>query len=113
MRADSAHPGRYPVGSPVSRAAARSLLNARLSQAVLIDFVGVVDGLAVPWFSKWEQSDNGSLSRRSRIPAGMAFDEAQRAAGVAPVQSAGKSSVSRSPGRIGFTMSRSPRSSGE
>ena len=48
-----------------------------------------VEGLDAPWFSEWTENENGSFTRRSRIPAEMGFEDAERLAGLIPVASKG------------------------
>lgn len=88
--ANNLHPAHFPVGSPASRAAARALVEERRSHAVLVDLVITVKPHEAPWFSEWEENSNGTFTRRSRIPSGMSFPEAERAAGLIPVKPRGE-----------------------
>ena len=83
------HPGRFPVGSAASRAAARFLAEERLAQKRRADLVLVIHGLSVPEFGPWVQNEGGTFSRRCSIPASMTFEEAERAAGLTPVRTDG------------------------
>lgn len=85
LKLASFHPGQFPVGSPVSRAAARSLIEERRAHAKLVDLVISVDPSETPWFSEWHENDNDSFTRRSRVPRGMAFEDAEKAAGLSPL----------------------------
>lgn len=73
MKTISFHPGQFPVGSAISRAAARALIDERRAQSKRAETVLRVEGLSVPRFGEWEEMSNGVFSRRSSIPAGMTF----------------------------------------
>ncbi len=84
------HPGQFPVGSPSSRAAARSLMDERRSHARLADIVGLYESSSKPVFGPWKDNGDGSFTRLVRLPAGMTFEEAEIASGVAPVRTSGR-----------------------
>ena len=85
MKPANFHPGQFPVGSHMSRAAARSLIEERRARAKLVDLVLSVAPSETPWFSEWHENENGSFTRRSRVPRGMAFADAEKAAGLVPI----------------------------
>lgn len=76
------NPGQFPLGSPQSRAAARTLIESRRSELDLVEMYSSVEGLETPEFGKWESLRPGSMTRRCRIPVGMKFDQALASAGV-------------------------------
>ena len=83
------HPGQFPVGSAVSRAAARALIDERRSQSKRRELVIIKDGLAAPKFGDWNEGDDGMFTRSSSIPAGMIYEEAERVAGLPPTRTDG------------------------
>ena len=83
------HPGSFPVGSAISRAAARALIEDRRAQSKRVDTVICRDGQAAPSFGEWEENSDGCFSRYSSIPAGVTFAEAEAAAGLAPTRTDG------------------------
>jgi hypothetical protein len=77
-------PGKYPLGSPQSRAAARAMLTRRWERRERVDFVvrhiGAVPGFTKPQVSDWVECDDGTLMRCSHLPAGMTIEQAERIA---------------------------------
>lgn len=88
--AKSFRPGQFPVGSPSSRAAARSLIEERRSRADMTDIVDALANVGTPMFGPWMEDEDGSFTRRSQIPPGMTFEEAMLAASIAPIQCKGE-----------------------
>lgn len=73
-----ASPGRYPLGSPQSRAAARALLERRFAgrKARTIILSGEFD--SEPRIGKWQEEADGTLGRVCILPKGMTMQEAER-----------------------------------
>ena len=90
MKPANFHPGQFPFGSPISRAAARSLVEERRAHARLAELVIRVDSSEAPSFSEWKDNEDGSFTRFSRIPRGMAFEDAEKAAGLVPIAPKGE-----------------------
>jgi hypothetical protein len=69
--------GQYPLGSPQSRAAARSLVErrrtGRLHRTLILDI-----GEKEPSFTPWREGEDGSLTRICGLPRGMTMQEAER-----------------------------------
>ena len=74
-------PGDFALGSPQSRAAARSLLETQRAERKRVDIVCSIprpgDDGAIH-LGKWIEKPDGSLFRFSNIPAGMTIAEAER-----------------------------------
>lgn len=76
-------PGRFPLGSAESRAAARALLERQRASRKRIDVVSsiprprAVGGIHI---GTWIECDDGSLYRFSTVPAGMTVEGAERIA---------------------------------
>jgi hypothetical protein len=79
---DCESPGRFPLGSSQSRAAARSLVERRLAGLKKIDLVisiprpGAEEGEIR--IGEWIEGPDGTLFRTSSLPAGMTIQEAER-----------------------------------
>jgi hypothetical protein len=78
-------PGDYSLGSPASRAAARSLIGRRFADRNRIDVVLTSSiprpaGALVLNIGKWQEGADGTLTRFSMIPTGMTIEEAERIA---------------------------------
>lgn len=72
-------PGEYPLGSTMSRVAARAKLQQRLSGRKRRDLI--VDSYepnSEPILGKWSEAEDGSLCRVSILPEGMTIVEAER-----------------------------------
>lgn len=83
---EQVHPGQFPLGSPASRAAARALIAERRSGSKMVDMVLSMESSEQPIFYDWKSLPEGSYTRRSRIPAGMTFEDAELAVGLTPVR---------------------------
>jgi hypothetical protein len=76
-----ANPGRYPIGSPESRAAARAALERRYAQRRRIDVVSSIPRPGAEGeirIGTWIEGEDGVLFRFSTIPPGMTIQEAER-----------------------------------
>ena len=74
-------PGDYPVGSPKSRAAARTLLEAQRAGRRRVDIVSSIprpDAEDAIRIGTWIELPDRSLFRLSNIPAGMTIAEAEQ-----------------------------------
>jgi len=84
------HPGQFPLCSPSSRAAAQALIAERRENMKLVEMILRVAPSAQPYFHEWVSMREGTYTRRSRIPAGMTFEDAERIAGVPPIHPKGE-----------------------
>ena len=77
----TARPGRYPLGSALSRAAARALLERRFVERKRIDVVSSIPrpaGEGGIRIGPWIECEDGSLFRFSSLPPGMTTEESER-----------------------------------
>jgi hypothetical protein len=84
------HPGQFPLCSPGSRAAAQALIAERRESTKLVDMILRVAPSEQPYFHEWASMREGTYTRRSRIPDGMTFEDAERIAGVPPIHPKGE-----------------------
>ena len=72
-------PGDYAVGSPQSRAAARTLLErrfaGRIRRTIIVD---LETDCTEPRIGEWREGADGSLGRVCALPKGMRMQEAER-----------------------------------
>ena len=74
-------PGKHPLGSPQSRAAARALLERRFTSRERIDIVSTIPrpaGNGEIRIGSWVEGAHGALIRFSTVPPGMTIKEAER-----------------------------------
>ena len=74
-------PGRFPVGSAQSRAAARTLLERRNAGRKRLNIILSTECDSVstePRLGEWREGADGTLIRFCFLPAGMELEEAER-----------------------------------
>jgi hypothetical protein len=74
-------PGDFALGSNLSRAAARAVLESRFAARKRIDVVSSIPrpgGDGQIRIGAWQESADGSLFRFSTVPPGMTIEEAER-----------------------------------
>jgi hypothetical protein len=69
-------PGKFPIGSPQSRAAARATLQFRFDGRKKCSMVAQFPDIKEPRIGAWEEAENGNLSRRCELPVGMRLEDA-------------------------------------